>query len=586
MGKTWLVRPRDDGRIEQLAHVANVPRVVAQLLLNRGIHEPDCVREFLAARLSNLRDPELLPGLSSAADQIHAAVSAGEKITIYGDYDADGMTGTSILLRCLRLMNADVDFYIPHRLHEGYGVNLAALEKLAARGTRWVITVDCGITSVAEVESAKAFGLRMIITDHHEFADSIPHAAAVIHPRLPGTDYPFAGLCGAGVAFKLAWALCQRATGAARVSERFKNFLISATGVAAIATVADVVPLVDENRLIVRHGLNALMKHPVPGIQALLDVTQLSRRTHLASEDIAFTIAPRLNAAGRLGQADLGVELLATDSTERAADLAKYLNELNENRTSIERSIYLAANKQIKERFDAENDPALVLAQRGWHSGVIGIVAGRLAEKYSRPVVMIALDELGKRLGVGSARSALGVDLHGALCGCADHLETFGGHAAAAGLKIDEAHVDRFRDHFCQEVAQRVPEDGRTAELHIDAESPLVQLTLRTVGQIEQLAPFGEGNPRPLLCANRVTLDGPPRKMGAGDRHLALGLSQQGVSLRAVAFGQGEWAEPLQAADGPIDVAYRPVINHFRGRRTVELHLEDWRPSQVAAPVR
>ena len=540
MGKAWLVRPLDVGQIEQLSRAANVPNVVAQLLLNRGIDRPESVAEFLAARLKNLRDPEQLPGLAAAADHIHAAVSAGEKITIYGDYDADGMTGTSILLRCLRLMGANVDFYIPHRIDEGYGVNRAALQKLADRGTRLVVTVDCGITSVEEVEAAKAAGLRMIITDHHDFAASIPAADAVVHPRLPGSDYPFAGLCGAGVAFKLAWALCQRATGATRVSERYKNFLISAIGVAAIGTVADVVPLIDENRLIVRHGLNALLEHPVPGVRALLDVTPLRQRAHLSSEDIAFTLAPRLNASGRLGQANLGVELLSTDSIERAADLAKFLNEMNEDRASIERSIYLAANKQVKERFDVENEPALVLADHGWHSGVIGIVAGRLAEKYSRPVVMIALDELGKSVGVGSARSALGVNLHTALTSCADHLEAFGGHAAAAGLKIHQTHIDRFRDHFCQEVAQRVPSDCRTAELHIDVESPLVQLTLRTVAQIEQLAPFGEGNPRPLLCANRVMLDGPPKTMGAGQRHLALGLSQQGVSLRGVAFGQGE----------------------------------------------
>jgi single-stranded-DNA-specific exonuclease len=585
MGKAWLVRPLDVGQIEQLSRSANVPNVVAQLLLNRGIHHPDIVSEFLAARLNKLRDPELLPGLPAAADQIHAAVTAGEKITIWGDYDADGMTGTSILLRCLRLISANVDFYIPHRMNEGYGVNQAALQKLADRGTSLVITVDCGITSVAEVAAAKAMGLQVIITDHHQFAESIPAADAVIHPRLPGGDYPFAGLCGAGVAFKLAWALCQRASGATRVNERYKNFLISALGIAALGTVADVVPLVDENRLIVRHGLNALIEHPMPGVRALLDVTPLRQRAHLTSEDIAFTLAPRLNAAGRLGQADLGVELLSTDSTERAADLAKFLNEMNEDRSGIERSIYLSANKQIKERFDAEKEPALVLAERGWHSGVIGIVAGRLAEKYSRPVVMIALDELGKSLGVGSARSALGVDLHSALGKCADHLEAFGGHAAAAGLKIHEAHIDHFRDHFCREIADRVPEDCRTAELHIDAESPLVQLTLRTVSQIEQLAPFGEGNPRPLLCATRVSLDGPPKKMGAGERHLSLGLSQQGVSLRGVAFGRGDWAEPLQATGGTIDIAYRPVINHFRGRRSVEVHLVDWRPSKVAATV-
>jgi single-stranded-DNA-specific exonuclease len=344
--------------------------------------------------------------------------------------------------------------------------------------------------------------------------------------------------------------------------------------------VADVVPLVDENRVLVRHGLMSLKQRTPLGIAALMALTGQDSKDALTSEDIGFVLAPRLNAAGRLGQAPLGVELLTTDSAERARSLAEYINQLNGNRETLERSIYLAASKQVKERFDPENDPALVLAGHGWHPGVIGIVAGRLAERYCRPVVMIALDDLGRRIGTGSARSANGLNLHQALAACSSDLVAHGGHAAAAGLRIDEAHVEGFRAHFCEHVATAISAADRVAEVRIDAEAPFSQLTLPTIQQIEQLAPFGQANPRPIMCAVNVSLQEPPKKMGGGERHLSLKLDQFGKKMRAVAFGKAEWAEPLQQAGASIDVAYRPVINEFRGRRSVEMHLVDWRCSE------
>ena len=584
MAKRWKLQSFDPAAATALSRSAKVPLVVAQLLLGRGIDDPQYVQHFLDARLSGLRDPDQLPGLANAADQIHAAIQTGDRITIYGDYDADGMTSTAILLRTLRMLNAQVDFYIPHRIDEGYGVNSDALQKIAERGTKLIVTVDCGITSVTEAQVARELGIKLIITDHHAMADELPAAAGLIHPRLPGHDYPFDGLCGAGVAFKLAWALCQRASGGDRVAPHHRDYLMSAIGLCTIGTIADVVPLLDENRLLVRHGLVSLKERPFVGISAMLKSTKLDQRAQLTSEDVAFMIAPRLNAAGRLGQAELGVELLATNCADRADALAVYLNELNDNRTSIERSIYLSAAKQIKEKYDAEHDAAFVLADRGWHPGVIGIVAGRLAEKYARPVIMIALDELGGAEGTGSARSALGLDLHGTLSDCSEKLEAFGGHKAAAGLRINAANLDEFRQIFCEQVHQRIAPEDRVAELIVDAESPLPQLTLRTVGQIEQLSPFGEENPRPLLCATGVTIFGQPRKMGGGDRHLSLQITQHNVTMRALAFGQGEWADELSDIDGAIDILYRPVINEFRGRRNVEVHLVDWRASSEAQP--
>jgi single-stranded-DNA-specific exonuclease len=579
MGKHWRFLEHDPDRIARLEAQASISPILAQLLLGRGITDATDVRTFLDVKLTGLRDPDLLPGLSGAADRIHAAIAAQQRIVIYGDYDADGMTATGLLHNCLRLLGADVGYYVPNRLDEGYGLNDEALRQLATRGAAMIISVDCGIGSTVQAETAKQLGLQLIITDHHELGPELPDAAAIVHPRLPGYNYPFGGLCGAGVAFKLAWALCQRASNAQKVSPPMREFLLAAMGLAAMGTVADVVPLIDENRILVHHGLTSLHQASLPGLAALLQVTELHNKPRLTSEDIGFTLAPRLNAAGRLGQAQLGVELLTTQSADRGKALAEYIHQLNSSRESLERSMTLAASKMAKEQFDPENDPALVLAGVGWHPGIIGIVAGRLAEKHHRPVILIALDGVGGRPGTGSARSAGGVDLHRALSACSRHLLGFGGHAAAAGLKIDEANVDAFRAEFCDFVASERSEAGRVAEVRIDAEAPFSQLTLRTVEQIEKLAPFGAGNPRPVLCASSVALAEPPRRMGGGERHMSARLSQHGVTIRSVAFGQGDWVEELAQQPGPLDVAYRPVINDFRGQRNVELHIVDWRPS-------
>ncbi|HKD37401.1 MAG TPA: single-stranded-DNA-specific exonuclease RecJ, partial [Pirellulales bacterium] len=459
MAKRWRIRPHDPARIRALEREARISPVVAQLLIARNIVDARTALEFLNPKLSGLRDPDQLPGVAGAADRLIQAVRDRRPIVVYGDYDGDGITGTALLYQCLTLLGAEVSYYVPHRIDEGYGLNDDALRTLAARGASMIVTVDCGIASVREAETARSLGLELIVTDHHEFAEQLPAAAAVVHPRLPGSAYPFAGLSGAGVAFKVAWAVCQRASGAKKVSPRMRDFLVEAVGLAAIGTVADVVPLVDENRILVHHGLASLCSGRSMGLERLMKLTGLIEKTCLDCEDIGFTLGPRLNAAGRLGQAQLAVELLTTSSTERAAALAEYLHELNGSRESLERSVYLAASKQIQERFDPENDAALVLDGRDWHPGVIGIVAGRLAEKHHRPVVMIALDGVGVKPGIGSARSVIGFDLHDALRKCSEHLLSHGGHAAAAGLKIEEPRIDAFRDDFCRLASQAIRED-------------------------------------------------------------------------------------------------------------------------------
>ena len=580
MDRIWQVIPHDADLVEKIEQACGISPVIAQLLAARGITDRQEIQKFLTASMANLHDPGLLPGNSRGAEVVYEAVASGKKIVIFGDYDCDGMSGTAILVNGLKLLGADVAYHIPNRLEDGYGLNTGALEALKQRGHELLVTVDCGVASIEEVEYANKIGLEIVVTDHHEMRDRLPSARAVIHPKLDGSAYPFHGLCGAGVAFKLIWSVFRLASGSEKVRPELKAYLVEALGLASIGTVADVVPLLDENRAIVKHGLQSLRDSGKTGIQHLLKVSKLEDKPALRADDIGFAIGPRLNAAGRLGQAQLGVELLTTDSSERAESLAQYIDSLNSSRDSLERSVYLAANKQIKEQFNAETDPAFVLDGLGWHAGVIGIVAGRIAEKYHRPTVIISWDKLGMKPGMGSARSAGSIRLNEAFEACSQSLLSHGGHAAAAGLKLERDQVDPFRSDFIEYCSSEMTATDYQAQIRIDAEVLLSQLTLSTMDQLDRMAPFGQSNPRPRFCASPLEIVGEPKTMGSGDRHLTLSVRQGGKSFRVVAFGKGEMKEELSAIDGPIDLAFHPVINEFRGFRKVELHLIDWRPSQ------
>jgi single-stranded-DNA-specific exonuclease len=590
MPKHWRILPHDPERIVALERAAGVSSVVAQLLLCRGISDPRRAKEFLHPKLSHLRDPDELPGCRQAAQLLYEQVQHKRRIVIYGDYDVDGVSGTALLLRCLKLLGGNVSYHVPNRLSDGYGLHETALAGLAQQGAQCVVTVDCGSTAVAQAQAARELGLTLIITDHHELCAELPSAAAIVHPRLTAArdagsrrPYPFPELSGAGVAFKLAWALCQEASGGTKVGDRLRSFLVQAIVLAALGTVADVVPLVDENRVLARYGLIGLRKEPLAGLRMLLEVMKLQDKAELAAEDIAFGIAPRLNAAGRLGQARLAVELLTTESEPRARELAQYLDGLNGTRKTLERSIYLAACKQADTRHD---EPALVLADRGWHVGVIGIVAGKLAEKYHKPVVLISLDALGGKPSAGSARGIPGFNVHTALSRCGQYLVGYGGHAAAGGLRIEESHLEAFRAAFCEHAAGEIHPAQRTPEITIDAEAPLSAFTLQTVRQMEQLAPFGAANSRPVLCTTGVQLAAPPKKMGGGERHLALHLAQHGVRMRSVFFGGGDCAAELEQAGGHLALAFKPSINTFAGRHNVELEIVDWKPASELASAR
>jgi single-stranded-DNA-specific exonuclease len=579
MPKLWRFPPFDEAVVRQISNDLKLPVLVAQVLAARGFQNGAEASDFLSARIMDLHDPNLLPGVSAAADLVIKAVTDGRRITIYGDYDVDGVTSTSILWYCLQLLEANVDYYIPSRMEEGYGLNCDAIRQLHTDDPeRVVITVDCGITSVKEAELAKELGLELIITDHHQLADSLPAATVLVHPRLPGSEYPFGDLCGAGVAFKLAWAICQREGDGQKASPRMRDFLKSAVGLAAIGTVADVVPLVGENRILVKYGLESLVERRSVGLEALMKACSLSDKDNLQAEDIGFGIGPRINAAGRLGQARLAVELLTTDDAERAKALADYLEQLNKNRQTVERRILKQAKEMVAENVDWQDDPVLVLAHADWHPGVIGIVASRVAEYFERPTVMISLSRPDEP-GQGSCRSYAGFDLHAGLKACREHLETFGGHKVAAGLRIQHEKLDEFRAALVVYVKENHQVSAKDLQVRVDAEVRLADLTWKAVKQLEQLGPFGEKNPRPVFAASKVEVIGEPKKMGEGDRHLSLSVRHYGKVMRAVAFGQGDWADEIAALEGSMSISFKPVINTFRDRQTVEMHLQDWQPS-------
>ena len=573
--KTWHLLAHDRSLIEKLGDSLSVSPIVAQLLLNRGMGELGPARRFLDSPFNALHDPTLLPGVVEAADRLHTAISQGRRVCVYGDYDVDGLTGTVILWQALQMLGAQATYYVPHRLEEGYGLNAEALRQIAASGVSVVVTVDCGISGIDEADEAKRLGLELIITDHHEPKAQLPDAAVVVHPRLPGTTYPFGGLSGSGVAFKLAWALCQKASGATKVTPPFREFLLDSVALAAMGMVADWVPLQDENRIFVRHGLGRLGRTATPGLAALLASAGLNGKTDLQAADISYSLAPRLNAAGRLGCARLVVDLLTTTSQSRAAELTRFLDSQNQERQQIERRI-LAEARDMLATWDLNQSPVVVLASRDWHPGVIGIVAGRLAELCARPVLMIALKE-EPAPSLGSGRSVAGFPLHEALAACAEELISHGGHAAAAGFKIPGSRVADFRRRM-GDYAARSFVNPSPPRLTIDAEVALDLLTNGFVEALTRLAPYGAGNPRPTFLAGPVKVVGEPRGVGKGERHLRFRVQQNRNALQAIGFNLADRAGELMADSGQCCLVFSPSFNDWQGYRSIQLEVVDFEP--------
>ncbi|MDP2690687.1 MAG: single-stranded-DNA-specific exonuclease RecJ [Deltaproteobacteria bacterium] len=565
--KRWRLNPVNRELRETLGRELNILPLTAQLLVNRGLVDCGKASSFLKPSLTDLHDPFLLKGMDKAVERIARALDAGEKIAVYGDYDVDGTTSTALLCLFFRELGVDAGWYIPERQAEGYGLNEAALKKLHAAGVKLVITVDCGASNEAEVECASSLGIDVIVTDHHEMPPEPPRACAIINPKQEGCAFPFKGLAGVGVAFNLVMALRSRLreTGWFKGSvPNLKKYL----DLVAIGTVADMVPLVDENRVLVAHGLRELDRTSNLGLKALKDSVFL-KPGRITAENIAYQIAPRINAAGRVARASMALRLLISESGKEAAELAFVLNRENSSRQKIE-------GETLKQALDMLGDGApgkgIVLAFEGWHSGVIGIVASRLVERFSRPVVMIALDgETGK----GSARGVKAFNILKGLSACSPLLEKYGGHKAAAGLTIARQNIEGFRAGFMQYLDDTVDEKDLAPEITLDAVVSLEEVDNRLIEEIESLSPFGVSNREPLLCL--VDADIVQTEV-VGARHLRFKVSQNGCSRSGIGFGLAAM-HPVQGAG--YGVAFSPYMDEFQGARNLRLRIKDIRPECV-----
>ena len=574
MNVRWRVKPHDPVRILDISRGSGLSPLVAQILLNRGVDDPTRALSFLEAKMSSLHDPELLPGVVEAAIRIRQAMDQSRKIVIYGDYDVDGVCGTSILWSCLRLAGCpNVSYYIPHRVEEGYGISIDAIRRLALENKNaLIVTVDCGISAVRESEVAHELGLGLIVTDHHTIGPVLPKADVVVHPRLPGSKYPTGDLCGAGVAFKLAWQICKSFGDGKRASPHLRDYLVRALGLVALATIADVVPLSDENRVMVRHGLSGIAADPSTGLRALLEVSGCLDKKRLTSGTVGFVLGPRINAAGRLERAMMAVEMLTTEDTTRAQEIATELDQCNSRRQEIERKIFEEARVMIEESGGIRDRSSIVLSNKGWHAGVIGIVASRLVEAYNRPTVVIAIGETHAQ---GSARSIPGFDLYQAIKDCCDVLITYGGHSAAAGLKIKEEQLATFSRLFDERCRATLQPEQLERVLTIDAEVPLGVLNLRILEELDKLEPYGVGNPKPLLMASHLQVVGEPRIVGEQRKHLQLRLRQGDTIVKAIGWNLAERGRVLTAGSS-CSIAFHPSINEWNNRREVQLEIKDF----------
>jgi single-stranded-DNA-specific exonuclease len=522
--------------------------------------------------LADLSPPEGLPDLDRATERLARAIRAGERIAVCGDYDVDGMTGTALLVRFFRLAGGNVTWSIPHREKDGYGLSSATIERLAADGVKVAVTVDNGSTAVEPIKRAVELGIDVVITDHHIADGELPPAYAIVNPQLPGGSVAAQDLCGCGLAFKVAWAIADRLRGRGVNATELKAFLRDAMGLVAMATVCDVVPLVGENRTLVATGLAALRKSPHPGIQALLEVSDLGRLP-LTTEDVGFKLGPRLNAAGRLSRPDLVVDLLTGTDPVRCQALAQELDQANRTRRQVEEGVLKQADAQAAELVSARNPSALVLWGEGWHVGVVGIVAARMVDKYHRPAAVIGFAD-GR--GRGSCRTPPAFNVHAALGASAEHLESFGGHAAAAGLDIRIDRAPAFRAAFEDAVVRQLENTVHQRTLEIDLESHADEWDLDTMYAVRRLAPFGRSNPEPLVIVRGAEVAGKPKLMGQASTHLTFALKQAQGAIRVVGFRQAKLFD-LAASGTPLDLAVTPVINEWRGMRSPEFRLVDMR---------
>jgi len=565
--KLWKIKDvSDELSVQRLADSLNISPILARLLVLRDIKTFNEARQFFRPSIESLHDPFLMNHMEEATTRVITALTENQKICIYGDYDVDGTCATALLYMFLKELYANVEFYIPRRLEEGYGLSTSAVDAVKEMGTDLMIAVDCGITAIEETDYANKLGMDVIICDHHQPKEELPNAFAVLDPLKPGCNYPFKYLSGAGVAFKLAQGLCER------IGKR--GLPLKYLDLVALAGAADIVPLIDENRILVNEGLNQVNLNPRPGIEALIELSRL-QPGQLTSGQIVFTIAPRINAVGRLGDAERAVNLLIANNKKDALELAEVLETENYERRKIDVDTFEAAKEIVESEFDLDDNLAIVLHNENWHPGVIGIVASRLVEKYYRPSVLLTtIDGVAK----GSARSINGFNIYEALQKCEDLLLHFGGHQAAAGLALELDKIDEFKTKFNEVLKSSISTDDLLQEISIDSKIKFSEITPKFLRILEQFSPFGPGNLRPVFLAEGVLTANIPRIVGTN--HLLANFKQNGSDkiFDAIGFNMGEHFEIIRENNRELDIVFS-IDKTIRDNRIYpQLKLKDIKP--------
>ncbi|MBN2356586.1 single-stranded-DNA-specific exonuclease RecJ [candidate division KSB1 bacterium] len=553
--------------IAELAEKLRIPDIIAKMLLRRGIADLDIARRFFRPSLDQLYDPFIMQDMQKAVDRLRKAILSDQKIMIYGDYDVDGITSVSFLYLILRELGADVNYYIPDRQLEGYGLSEQGIETAKQRNIDLIISVDCGITGHAEIELAKNAGIDVIVCDHHEPGPTLPGADALLDPKRLDSSYPFRELAAVGVTYKFCQGLLMRMDIDLSILEHYLELV-------AIGTAADIVPLVDENRIFVKIGLDRLNESENLGIKALLEVASLSTR-EIGTGHIVFIIAPRINAVGRMGDAERAVKLLTTDDANEAREIAGILEMENRHRKNVDEETFRQALIQATEQYADQAIRSLILSQRGWHPGVIGIVASRVVERFYRPTILISIEN---GVGKGSARSIEGFDLYDALKSCEDLLVGYGGHKYAAGLSILEENIEAFKERFEAVANSRIIEEQLVPKLSIDAELHLDQIDAMFLKLLRMFAPFGPHNMRPVFVSRNLNVVGNP--VIVGGNHLKCRVQQGRAVHEVIGFGMGDWLKEIQKKARGLDLAYVIEENEYMGRKNLQLRAKDIKFSQ------
>jgi len=563
MRKTWQIKQRGGSLQQELARELAIPPIVAQLLINRKIATVEEAEAFLHPSLLKLNDPFLMKGMDQAVSRIKKAIDKKEKILIYGDYDVDGISATAVLHVALKHIGADIQHYIPNRIEEGYGLNKKAISHIKNKNVDLVITVDCGITGHAEIDILNASSIDTIITDHHLPSEKLPNAYTIINPLQKDCQYPDKNLSGVGVAFKLASALIGMDN----------SWLYEHLDLVCLGTIADVVPLVGENRILVKNGLEQLTHTKKKGLKALIETSYLKGKD-MTSHYVGYILGPRINASGRLGSPELALRLLLTDDDKEALDLAKRLHQENKNRQKTEEAVLRQALSRVDRDVNFKEERVIVLEDEGWHKGVLGIVASRLVDRFYRPAVIISMDgEIGK----GSCRSIKNFHLFDALDECSGLLDNYGGHSYAAGLTVDKNRLPDFKKKINEIAHEKILTDDLIPTVNIDMEIPISSLNNKLLADLDELSPFGLGNPKPVFSSRNLTIKTAPAMLRRGG--IKMWVTDGNTTAEAIGFNMSD-SLPSDLFGQKIDLAYSCGLNTYKGITSIQLQLKDLQPSK------